>query len=100
MTYCPVYGIGSIEDFERELDSSKVSLCLHIDYLFNEFILQRILVQRTDKGSGKLVNVAQQLLSCLLLLIVNRSSAGEDVNSIVWIVSCVPDISRFHREVN
>lgn len=83
-----LWRIGSIEDFEREPEASKVSLCLHLDYLYNGFILERILVQRTEKGSEKLVNVAHELLSNLLLLIANRSSAGEDVNSIVWIVSC------------
>lgn len=84
-----LWRLGSIEDFEREPSSNKVSLCLRIDYLFNDFILQRILVQRTEKGSEKLVNVAHELLSNLLLLIANRSSVGEDVNSIVWIVSCI-----------
>ena len=83
-----LWRLGSIEDFEREPGSNKVSLCLRIDYLFNDFFLQRILVQRTEKGSEKLVNVAHELLSNLLLLIANRSSIGEDVNSIVWIVSC------------
>ncbi|KAJ5201679.1 uncharacterized protein N7498_006342 [Penicillium cinerascens] len=84
-----LWRIGSIEDFEREPEASKVSLCLHLDYLYNGFILQRILVQRTNKGPEKLINVAHELLSNLLLLIANRSSAGEDVNSIVWIISYV-----------
>ncbi|KAJ6112017.1 hypothetical protein N7523_008078 [Penicillium sp. IBT 18751x] len=84
-----LWRIGNMEEFEREPDSNKVSLCLHIDYLFNDFILQRILVQRTEKGTEKLVNVAHELLSNLLLLIANRSSAGQDVNSIVWIISSV-----------
>jgi hypothetical protein len=82
-----LWRIGSIEDFEREPEGSKIALSLHIDYLYNEFILQRVLVQRTEKGSAKLVNVAHDLLTNLLLLIANRSSVGEDVNSLVWVVS-------------
>ena len=57
-----------------------------MDCLYNEFILQRVLVQRTGASTEKLIAVAHELLDNLLLLIANRAAGGGDRNSVVWIV--------------
>ncbi|RAK84846.1 efflux pump antibiotic resistance protein [Aspergillus costaricaensis CBS 115574] len=74
-------------DFDRCPETAKVCLLVHMDSLYNEFILQRILVQRTGASTEKLIAVAHELLDNLLLLVANRAVGGGDGNSVVWIIS-------------
>lgn len=84
-----LYRVSTPSDFDRWPETAKVCLFLHMDSLYNEFILQRILVQRTSASTEKLIAVAHELLDNLLLLIANRAVGGGDGNSVVWIV-CFP----------
>ena len=84
-----LYRVSTPSDFDRCPETAKVCLFLHMDSLYNEFILQRILVQRTSANTEKLIAVAHELLDNLLLLIANRAVGGGDGNSVVWIV-CYP----------
>ncbi|OOF90741.1 hypothetical protein ASPCADRAFT_14063, partial [Aspergillus carbonarius ITEM 5010] len=82
-----LYHVGTPSDFDRCPESAKVCLFLYMDCLYNEFILQRVLVQRTGASTEKLIAVAHELLDNLLLLIANRAAGGGDRNSVVWIIS-------------
>ncbi|GKZ22397.1 hypothetical protein AbraIFM66951_011565 [Aspergillus brasiliensis] len=81
-----LYHVSTPSDFDRCPETAKVCLFLHMDSLYDEFILQRILVQRMGASTAKLIAVAHELLDNLLLLIANRAVGGGDGNSVVWIV--------------
>lgn len=87
-----LYRVSTPSDFDRCPETAKVCLFVHMDSLYNEFILQRILVQRTGASTEKLIAVAHELLDKLLLLVANRAVGGGDRNSVVWIV-CSPSSS-------
>lgn len=87
-----LYRVSTPSDFDRCPETAKVCLFVHMDSIYNEFILQRILVQRTGASTEKLIAVAHELLDNLLLLVANRSVGGGDGNSVVWIV-CSPSSS-------
>ncbi|XRM36550.1 hypothetical protein ABZX51_000048 [Aspergillus tubingensis] len=82
-----LYRISTPSDFDRCPETAKVCLFVHMDSLYNEFILQRVLVQRTGASTEKLIAVAHELLDNILLLIANRAVGGGDGNSVVWIMS-------------
>ncbi|KAJ5893795.1 hypothetical protein N7495_005486 [Penicillium taxi] len=89
-----LWRIGNKEDFEREPEASRISLSFHMDFLYNELLMERLLVQRAGKEPGNLVKIAHELLSNLLHLIVLRSSAGDDNKSLVWAVRFFPSLRK------
>lgn len=63
------------------------TLCFHMECLYNELIMQRILVKKTCHESQKLRSVAHEMLTTLLLVNGNRAPDGRDNNTVAWNVS-------------
>ncbi|OKL58737.1 hypothetical protein UA08_06318 [Talaromyces atroroseus] len=64
-----------------------MSLYFDLDCLYNEFIMQRILVKRTGRGSNTLKRIAHGMLDTLLALTGSRAPDGTDNNTVAWNVS-------------
>lgn len=71
-----------------ESESNLMALCFHLECLYNELIMQRILVKRTGHESQKLRSIAHEMLNTLLLVNGNRAPDGRDNNTVAWNV-CV-----------
>jgi hypothetical protein len=64
----------------------------HLEFLNNDFILNRVLVKETGSGKDKLLKVAREILTTLLAL-VSRTRKHSRYESI-WVVSLF-DQSKF-----
>jgi chromatin structure-remodeling complex subunit RSC3/30 len=73
-----------------ESESNLMTLCFHLECLYNELIMQRILVKRTGHESQKLRSVAHEMLNTLLLVNGSRAPDGRDNNTVAWNVSIHP----------
>lgn len=67
-----------------ESESNLMTLCFHLECLYNELIMQRILVKRTGHESLKLRTIAHEMLNTLLLVNGNRAPDGRDNNTVAW----------------
>lgn len=70
-----------------ESETNLMTLCFHLECLYNELIMQRILIKRTGHESQKLRSIAHDMLKHLLLVNGNRAPDGRDNNSVAWNVS-------------
>jgi chromatin structure-remodeling complex subunit RSC3/30 len=68
-------------------ESNLMTRWFHLEYLYNELIMQRILVKRTGHESQKLRSVAHEMLSTLLIVNGCRAPDGRDNNTVAWNVS-------------
>lgn len=70
--------------------SSQSKVWLHgfqLECLYNDLIMQRILVKRVGREPYLLRNIAHEMLNILLPLNCNRSIDGRDNNTVEWFVS-------------
>uniref|UniRef100_A0A093XJ68 Pyrimidine pathway regulatory protein 1 n=1 Tax=Talaromyces marneffei PM1 TaxID=1077442 RepID=A0A093XJ68_TALMA len=65
-------------------ESNLMTLCFHLECLYNELIMQRILVKRTGYESQRLRSVAHEMLSALLIVNGHRAPDGRDNNTVAW----------------
>lgn len=64
-----------------------VYLQLHLDYLYDQFLLFRILSKRQNTWSPDLVKVSHEILSEVLLLIESRVRSMRLTPELSWVVS-------------
>lgn len=81
-----------------ESESNLMALCFHLECLYNELIMQRILVKRTGHESQKLRNIAHEMLNTLLVVNGNRAPDGRDNNTVAWNASIRLYIYSFHSK--
>ncbi|PYH92459.1 putative chromatin structure remodeling complex protein RSC3 [Aspergillus ellipticus CBS 707.79] len=80
-----------LKPIESNLDHSTVSLdditvqLIHIDFLYNEFLLYHLLTKRTGMGSDQLINIAYEVLSTTLDRIAEISKPNRTFQSIVHV---------------
>lgn len=60
---------------------------LHIDFLYSEFLLYRILDRRTQGQSDGLINTSQEILNALRQMVGKKNRSRRAVLDIGWIVS-------------
>lgn len=63
-----------------------IHLSIHLDHVYNEFLLQRTLLKRWRVAPTELVKVSRALLSTLLVLIGNRHRLGALATDLPWLV--------------
>jgi chromatin structure-remodeling complex subunit RSC3/30 len=73
-----------------------VFLQLHLDYLYDQFLLYRILSKRQNTWSPDLVKVSHEILSEVLLLIESRVRSMRLTPELSWVVRSSHSIST-HR---
>ncbi|GAM37299.1 C6 transcription factor [Talaromyces pinophilus] len=67
-----------------ESETNLMTLCFHLECLYNELIMQRILIKRTGHESHKLRSIAREMLKALLLVNGSRAPDGRDNNTVAW----------------
>ncbi|KAJ5263289.1 hypothetical protein N7478_010894 [Penicillium angulare] len=85
---------GSLPSFLQRKDNPEllsqfpsVYLQLHLDYIYNRFLIYRILSKRLDIWSPDLVKVSIEILDEVLLLIDHRISIGKFSPELSWVMS-------------
>lgn len=69
---------GQNEDAESYA-SSFPSLHMYLDYLYTIFLLQRVLLKRTNTGQDALIHTSREALS-IVIRIVSKCEASMDLN--------------------
>lgn len=64
-------------------ETKLMSLCIHMDSLYNELIMQRILVKRTGHESNTLTVIAHEMLNTVLVTISRLRDANKRYN-VAW----------------
>lgn len=72
---------------ERTVSENVFQLSKHLDFVYNEFILERTLVKRLRASAADLTTVSRSLLSTMLILTGNRHRQGWYSNDLPWLVS-------------
>ncbi|KAF7128409.1 hypothetical protein CNMCM5793_003139 [Aspergillus hiratsukae] len=65
-------------------DSGSLLIFLYLDFLYNDFLLYRLLVRRFQNESGALINVSQKILGTVLELIGREIASGTGTHNIGW----------------
>jgi chromatin structure-remodeling complex subunit RSC3/30 len=73
-------------------DSGSLLIPLYLDFLYNDFLLYRLLLRRSQDGSDALINVSQTILGAVLELIGKEIASGPGTYNVGWNVS--PTFSR------
>lgn len=71
---------------ERTVAENFFQLSKHLDYVYNEFLLERTLVKRLRVPLAELIVVSRSLLSSMLILTGNRHRQGWYSNDLPWLV--------------
>ena len=71
---------------ERTVAENVYQLSKHLDFVYNEFLLERTLVKRLRVSPAELVTVSRSLLSSMLILTGNRHRQGWYSNDLPWLV--------------
>ncbi|PYH47009.1 putative C6 transcription factor [Aspergillus saccharolyticus JOP 1030-1] len=64
--------------------SSSVLLPLYLNFLYNDFLLYRVLVKRTQSGAEGLISVSQNILSTILELIGKEIGSRAGTYNVGW----------------
>ena len=80
---------------ERKAAENYTQLSKHLDFVYNEFLIERTLVKRCRVSPAELVAVSRSLLSSLLTLTGNRHRLGSYTNDLPWLVSINMSPRRF-----
>jgi hypothetical protein len=67
--------------------TSTIPVYLHLDLLYSDFLLQRILVKRSVRGSETLISLANQMLKAILAQIAISQRCGKPFIELGWTVS-------------
>lgn len=78
---------------ERTVSENFFQLSQHLDFVYNDFLLERTLVKRLRASSTELIRVSRFLLSKMLVLTGNRHRQGWYAGDLPWLVSLPPIIS-------
>ncbi|RLL93210.1 hypothetical protein CFD26_101034 [Aspergillus turcosus] len=68
-------------------DSGNLLIPLYLDFLYNDFLLYRLLVRRSQNESEALINVSQNILGTVLELIGRGIASGTGTYNIGWSAS-------------
>lgn len=68
-------------------DSGSLLIPLYLDFLYNDFLLYRLLVRRSQNESEALINISQNILGTVLKLIGRGIASGAGTYNIGWNVS-------------
>ncbi len=71
---------------ERTIAENYFQLSQRLDFVYNEFLLERTLVKRLRVPSAELVTVSRSLLSIVLMLTGNRHRQGWYASDLPWLV--------------
>ena len=71
---------------ERTVAENFFLLSKHLDFMYNEFLIERTLVKQLRVSPTKLVTVSRSLLSSILILTGNRHRQGWYSNDLPWLV--------------
>ena len=87
---------------ERKVAENYAQLSKHLDFVYNEFLIERTLVKRCRVSPAELVAVSRSLLSSLLTLTGNRHHLGSYNNDLPWLVSIKmpPPLSESLRHID
>ena len=80
---------------ERTVPENFFQLSKHLDFVYNEFLLERTLVKRLRASPAALVGASRSLLSTMLILTGNRHRQGWYSNDLPWLVSSLTIVSVF-----
>lgn len=72
---------------ERTVAENFFQLTKHVDFVYNDFLLERTLVKRLRVPPAELVIVSRSLLSSMLILTGNRHRQGWYSNDLPWLAS-------------
>ncbi|OJJ46840.1 hypothetical protein ASPZODRAFT_131731 [Penicilliopsis zonata CBS 506.65] len=64
--------------------TSTIPVYIHLDLLYSQFLLQRVLVKRLETGSENLVNLAHEMLKAILVLIAVSQRCGNPLCDLGW----------------
>ena len=82
---------------ERKAAENYTQLSKHLDFVYNEFLIERTLVKRCRVSPVELVAVSRSLLSSLLTLTGNRHRLGSYTNDLPWLVSIIMSPRLFQK---
>lgn len=68
-------------------DSESLLIPIYLDHLYNDFLLYRVLVRRTQVELATLIDISQRMLSTVLELIGKEIRSGTGIYNIGWNVS-------------
>jgi chromatin structure-remodeling complex subunit RSC3/30 len=68
-----------MEDTLEADQSTALLLSIHLDFLYNDFLLQRILVKRTETRSEALIAISREILN-IVLVFVSKSNRSMRAN--------------------
>ena len=71
---------------ERTVAENFFQLSKRLDFVYNEFLLERTLVKRLRVSPAELVTVSRSLLSGMLTLTGHRHRQGYYSNDLPWLV--------------
>ncbi len=71
---------------ERTVAENYILLSQRLDFVYNDFLLERTLVKRLRVPSAELVTVSRSLLSIVLILTGNRHRQGWYASELPWVV--------------
>lgn len=72
---------------ERTVSENYFQLSQRLDFVYNEFLLERTLVKRLRASPTDLISVSRSLLSTMLVLTGNRHRQGWYSGDLPWLVS-------------
>ncbi|PWY82157.1 hypothetical protein BO70DRAFT_336493 [Aspergillus heteromorphus CBS 117.55] len=76
-----------LEDHPGLNATENAVIYLHLDYLYNDFLLYRILSKRTNTWSEDLVQVSHEILGGVLSLVENRMRTTKASGENSWVIS-------------
>ena len=71
---------------ERTVAENFFLLSKHLDFVYNDFLIERTLVKQLRVSPTELVTVSTSLLSSMLILTGNRHRQGWYANDLPWLV--------------
>lgn len=66
--------------------SNTIPIYVHVDLLYSDFLLQRILVKRSLTGPETLISLANQMLKAILVEIAITQRCGQPFGELGWTV--------------
>ena len=61
-----------------------ITVIIHLDYLYSDFLIQRTLLKRTQTTSSKILTLGSQILSTVLCITAERDRLGSFQTDLAW----------------
>jgi chromatin structure-remodeling complex subunit RSC3/30 len=59
---------------------------IHVDFLYNDFLLYRTLGQRTQTQPQEIIGISREILKALIMMVSKRARYGESITNTGWAV--------------